>query len=552
MKEKEHFLDKNTLIAVVLVFLAWFAWDAYMRKKYPKGQEPSPPVSSSEENREKSTFSASEKKALSKSSKKILSPKERKKPLIPKIFSFKSEKLSFDISSEGMGFKNVVLNQILDRKGKSIWLFSGEKDLPFETRLVERLEEPLHFDIKQNSDHSWEGVANWNEVEIKKTLSVDKARFLVKTKIQIRGQLNSISGISTIITQTKKAENQKSGFLSFFIPPDFLSFFISSSQGFEQAPIMSETDYQELQKKPPFSKVQTVALGTKYFGQALVEEKSDVLPQARFITKDKKYIGLVNHFVLNPQKDFEVSYKVFMGPKDFSFLKKEFPTLIRWVDFGWFGALSRLILQILQFFYSIVSNWGVSIILLTLLVRLLLLPLVISSHHSMEVMKKVHPEIQKVREKFKKDPQRMNQEVMAIMKSHKANPLGGCLPLLLQIPVFWSLWKALSNSYSLYQAPFVFWIQDLSWKDPYYILPVLMGVFMFIQQKISPVAMNKEMLRAMQIMPVFMVFFMINLPSGLVLYMLISTIFGLVQQIYLNKKSEVKSSSPEKKENSKK
>lgn len=552
MKEKEHFLDKNTLIAVALVFLAWFAWDIYMRKKYPK--EPSPPVTSSEENQEIPTSSGSKKTAISsvKEGKKPLSPVERKKPLVPKLFSFKSEKLSFDISSKGMGFKNVVLNQILDRKGKSVWLFSGEKDLPFETRLMGNLEESLYFDIKQNLDHSWEGVALWNEVEIKKTLFVDPERFLVKTRIRVKGPLNHISGISTIITQTQKPESQKKGFLSFFIPPDFFSFFISSSQGFEQVPIMSETDYQELQKKPDFLKVQALALGTKYFGQALVEENSDVLPQARFISKDKKYIGLLNHFVLNPQKDFEVSYKIFMGPKDFSFLKKEYPALIRWVDFGWFGALSRFILQILQFFYSIAGNWGVSIILLTLLVRLLLLPLVISSHHSMEVMKKVHPEIQKVREKFKKDPQRMNQEVMAIMKSHKANPLGGCLPLLLQIPVFWSLWKALSNSYSLYQAPFVFWIQDLSWKDPYYILPVLMGGFMFIQQKISPVAMNKEMLRAMQIMPVLMVFFMINFPSGLVLYMLVSTIFGLVQQMYLNKKSGAKASTPEKEENSKK
>ena len=124
------------------------------------------------------------------------------------------------------------------------------------------------------------------------------------------------------------------------------------------------------------------------------------------------------------------------------------------------------------------------------------------------------------------------------MKSHRANPLLGCLPLLAQTPIFWALWKALANSYSLYRAPFVFWIQDLSWKDPYYVLPVLMGLIMFVQQKITPVTMNKEMMRAMQIMPVFMALFMINLPSGLVLYMLVSSAFGLAQQVYLNRKEK--------------
>ena len=546
MKEKEHFLDKNTLISVILVFIAWFAWDAYMRKKYPK--KPLPPALSSEESKDLKTPSKDsnfKKPPLKKAFKKedLLHPRKEK------IFSFKSESFSFDISSQGMGFKNVILNQILDRKGSPIWLFSGKKDLPFETRLWP--DKALYFDIKQKSESSWEGIALWEGVEIKKTLYVDASRFVVQTKIQVKGPLDRMSGLSTILIQTKKAEPKK-GFLSFFIQPDFLSFFLSSSGGFEQAPILSEQDYQELKKASPFSEVQVLATGTKYFGLAWLEESSDVLPQARFVKKEENYVGLINHFVLNPNKPFELSYKAFMGPKDFSFLKKEYPSLIHWVDFGWFSSLSRLILQILHFFYSIVGNWGVSVILLTLLVRLLLLPLVISSHRSMEVMKKAHPEIQKAREKFKKDPQRMNQEVMAIMKSHRANPLGGCLPLLLQIPVFWSLWKALSNSYSLYRAPFVFWIQDLSWKDPYYVLPVLMGVFMFIQQKISPVTMNKEMLKAMQIMPIFMVFFMINLPSGLVLYMLVSTVFGLAQQVYLNKKNKVSSTSKKLEENKKK
>ena len=546
---KENFLDKNTLIAVALIFVAWLSWDAYMKKKYPSKRRGEPAVSQEAKPAEgegagdtnqapTSIGTAVSKQTAVDSQAKAVSSLTQQVPLKEQSFSFQSESLSFDISSQGMGFKKLVLNRILDRKGQAVWLFSGETDLPFETRLMSQAKQALYFDIKQISDHSWEGQALWNEVKINKTLSVDPRLFLVKVKVKITGNLNRVSGIHTFLNQTQKAKDQKRGFLSVFTQPDLFSFFVSSSQGFEQIPIVSQeaSQIQELQSQAPFTAVRAVAVGTKYFGQAWMEDESDVLPQFRLLFKDKYYLGLINHSVLNPQKDFEISYKIFMGPKDFSLLKKEYPLLVRWVDFGWFGALSRFILQILQLFYSLVGNWGVSIILLTLLVRLILLPFVISSHRSMEVMKKVHPEIQKIRAKFKDNPQRMNQEVMAVMKSHRANPLGGCLPLLLQIPVFWSLWRALSNSYSLYQAPFIFWIRDLSWKDPYYVLPVLMGFFMFVQQKISPVTMSKEMVRAMQIMPVFMVVFMINLPSGLVLYMLISTLFGLAQQVYLNKK----------------
>jgi YidC/Oxa1 family membrane protein insertase len=539
MKEKEHFLDKNTLIAVVLVFVGWFAWDAYMKKKYPPKKKP--PVALQEK-------SQGEQKR--ESDRKPVGPEEvrghrtpppllQKKPqLKEQVVSFQSRRLSFDISSKGMGFKKVVLSNILDRQNEAVWLFSEGDPLPFETRLDLQQPQSLYFDIERLSKYSWKGQAVWNDIKVEKTLSVNPDLFVVKAQVKVSGNLEGLSGIRTFLVQTFEEKAQKKSFFSFFIPPDFLSFFVFSPRGFEQIPLVSkeELQVQKVRSQQPFLSVKAAALGTKYFGQAWIEEKSDVLPKMELGFRAEDYLGLISHSILNHQKDFNVSYKMFLGPKDFLLLKKEYPELIRWVDFGWFGALSRFILQVLQAFYSLVKNWGVSIILLTLFVRLLLLPFVLSSHRSMEAMKKVQPELQKVREKFKKDPQRINQEVMAVMNRHHVNPLGGCLPLLLQIPVFYSLWKTLSNSYSLYRAPFVFWIEDLSWKDPYYVLPVLMGFFMFVQQKISLVTMNKEMARVMQIMPVFMTVFMINLPSGLVLYMLISTLFGLAQQLYLNKK----------------
>ena len=539
MKEKEHFLDKNTVIAVIFVFAIWFAWDAYMRKKYPAPVQKKEAVSEKALPKKEAGLGTetplAQKPSMDKRAGVLKQNGVQKKEKKERVFSFKSERLSFDISSTGMGFKKLLLNGILDRSGKPVWLFSGEKDLPFETGLLGA--GPLYFKIQQTSDRSWEGRAVWQEVEVIKNLSVDPDRYLVTAKVRVSGDMSAVSGIRTRLSQTQKTTEQKKGFLAFLSQPDFLSFFVSSPRGAEQIPLLSQ-DPEEVQKlKAPFSSVRAVALGTKYFGQAWIEGKSDVLPGFFMDFIDGGWQGQIEHRILNPRRDFQMSYKMFIGPKDLFLFQKEQAELVRWVDLGWFGSLSRFILQILRSFYSLSGNWGVSIILLTLLVRLLLLPLVLSSHRSMETMKKVHPEIQKLRDKFKKDPQRMNQEIMALMKAHKANPLGGCLPLLLQIPVFWALWRALAGSYSLYQAPFMLWIKDLSWKDPYYVLPVLMGVFMFVQQKISPVTASKEIMKAMQIMPVIIPVFMINLPSGLLLYMVISTVFGLAQQVYLNKKS---------------
>ena len=544
MKEKESFLDKNTLIAVALVFVAWLGWDSYMRKKYPQQK---PPLSFKENPRPQTKEVAEPLVA------KKLKINEKEEPPLPtpdQTLSFKSENLSFDLSSKGMGFKKVVLNRILDRKGEAVYLFSGHRDQPFETRLIHS-SKPLFFNIQQVSKNQFSGTAEYKGAKIQKTLTVFSEKFLIKTQVKVTGDLSAISGISSVLNQTEQAEDKKGWLAHLFMPPDFLSFFLSSAKGFEHIPLSSkEPDkVKELISEKSKTSIHTVALGQRYFGQAWIEDNSDVLPQFQIRFQKAKsdehppqkqesagekgrYSGEIQHFILNHKKDFELSYKIFMGPKDFKFLDG---SLLQWADFGYFGPLARFILKILKFFHSLTGNWGLAIILLTILVRLLLLPFVLSSHRSMEVMKKINPEIQKIRTKFKKDPQRMNQEIMAMMKNHKANPLGGCLPLLLQIPVFWALWKALSNSYSLYRAPFGFWIQDLSWKDPYYVLPLLMGLLMFFQQKISPVTMNREMARALQIMPIFITFFMINLPSGLVLYMLISTLFGLGQQVYLNK-----------------
>ena len=155
----------------------------------------------------------------------------------------------------------------------------------------------------------------------------------------------------------------------------------------------------------------------------------------------------------------------------------------------------------------------------------------------MSKMQAIQPTLKAVREKYKDDPVRMNQEVMGIMKQEKVNPAGGCLPMLLQFPIFIALYRVLSESIDLYKAPFGLWITDLSLKDPYYVLPILMGISMFLQQKITPSTMDPQQQKVMAFMPIVFSLLMISLPSGLTLYIFVSTIFGVIQQQLFMKKA---------------
>ena len=227
-----------------------------------------------------------------------------------------------------------------------------------------------------------------------------------------------------------------------------------------------------------------------------------------------------------------MNYQIFIGPKSLKNFEDLGGNIRLWLDFGFFSWLARPLLMILTLLFSFLGNWGLAIIVLTLIMRLLLLPINIKSYQSMKIMQQIQPEIKEIRETHKKDPKKMNEEVMALMKKHKANPLGGCLPMFLQLPVFFALYRVLGESIELYQSPFFLWIQDLSLKDPYYVFPVLAGLVLFVQQLITPMNLPKEQARLMKIIPLIFSVFMLNLPSGLTIYIFISGLFGLAQQSF--------------------
>ena len=249
---------------------------------------------------------------------------------------------------------------------------------------------------------------------------------------------------------------------------------------------------------------------------------------------------------LAPQEQASSGLTLYLGPRDLNALKKIGRNLDRVVDFGWTDIIAKPLLYLLLFFNKYVNNYGVAIILLTILVKLLFWPLTHKSQKSMREMQKLQPHMAKIREKYKNDKQKMNQELMGLYKTYKVNPMGGCLPLLIQLPVFFALFRVLGSCIELRHAPFMLWITDLSAPDrlfdfpfkipfmhPPYGIPVLtllMGASMFIQQKMTPTVGDPAQAKMMQFLPVIFLFMFINFPSGLVLYWFVSNILTIAQQ----------------------
>ncbi len=225
----------------------------------------------------------------------------------------------------------------------------------------------------------------------------------------------------------------------------------------------------------------------------------------------------------------------FVGPKEYKTLYNIKPVLTNVIEYGWFTFASQPMFLVLSWLHGIFGNWGWSIIGLTALIRMVLFPLTYKGMMSMQKMKALAPKLKELKEKYKKDPQKLNAMTMDMYKKHGANPLGGCLPMLMQIPVFYAIYRLLLNSVELQGAPWILWIHDLSRMDPYYVLPLLMGASMFLQQRLTPTNFTDPMQeKVMKYLPVIFTFFFVTFPSGLVLYWFVNNLFSIAQQFIVN------------------
>lgn len=241
----------------------------------------------------------------------------------------------------------------------------------------------------------------------------------------------------------------------------------------------------------------------------------------------------------NPAVYFEAEnngeFSGYIGPKEHKVLKAINPVLVNAIEYGWFTFAAKPLFSLLAWLHGIFGNWGWAIIALTFIVRAVLYPLTHKGMMGMQKIKELAPQLKEIKEKYAKDPQRMNAATMEMYKKHGANPLGGCLPMLLQIPVFFAIYRVLLNAVELQGASWILWIDDLSRMDPYYILPILMGASMFLQQHMTPNNFTDPLQeKIFKYLPVIFTFFFITFPSGLVLYWFVNNLFSIAQQFVVN------------------
>ncbi|WP_431024743.1 membrane protein insertase YidC [Halomonas sp. H5] len=241
---------------------------------------------------------------------------------------------------------------------------------------------------------------------------------------------------------------------------------------------------------------------------------------------------------LASQGEATLGATLYLGPKVQERMEAIAPNLELTVDFGWLWFLANPLFWLLDKIHDVLGNWGWSIVVLTLFVKLVMWPLSAKAYKSMARMRKLGPEMQRLKELYGDDRQKMSQEMMKFYQKEKINPLGGCLPILVQMPVFIALYWMLLESVELRHAPFMFWIQDLSMKDPFFILPILMGASMFVQQMLNPAPPDPMQAKIMKMLPIVFTFFFLWFPAGLVIYWVVNNITSIAQQYVITRKIE--------------
>ena len=281
--------------------------------------------------------------------------------------------------------------------------------------------------------------------------------------------------------------------------------------------------------------IQWLALQDKYFLSVLIPK------HASSVLVKKEGDRLVSARVAMPvaPSGSALMLQLYAGPKEYDTLRALQIGLEDTIDFGWFifgswsvvKAVAKPLFYVLRFINDFTHNFGVTIVLLTMMLKLLFVPLQFKSYKSMKQMQVIQPKVLAIQEKYKDDRDRLNKELIKLYRDHKVNPVGGCLPMVLQMPVFVALFNILYMTIDLRQAPFMGWITDLSVQDPYYVLPIIMGATMILQQKITPTTMDPTQAKIMLILPAFMTFLFINFPAGLVLYWLTNNVLTISQQL---------------------
>ena len=489
-----------------------------------------------------------------------LAQKPSKQPIqIARDITVETPLYSVKISAKGAAFKSYVLKKFREKvnaDSPNKEMVSGDKNkgtlqLSFDGKNRPDLTEAIFSvdtltDRVLVSDKPFELPLLWESDQglmVEKKFIFSPETYLIGLQVTIKNGTSAVFSDQLVLTLTKDFSEE--GQLIGFRGPSTLI-----GDRLEQIKLKNIEDKNEYG-----GNLRWIAVQDRYFLSSIIPQKP-LDARMRLFLKDENFLEaqyLPPESIVHPGTQQTFEYQLYLGPKSTKTLSQYDNDLGKVIEFGWFTFLAKPCLLFMNFLHdNFIPNYGVAIIILTLLTKILLWPLGSKSYKSMSEMKKIQPLIKELREKHKNDRKKMNEATMALYRTYKINPLGGCLPMVVQIPVFFGLYRMLYGAIELRHAPFVFWINDLSAPDrlfrfnftiplmdaPYGIpvLTLVMGASMLLQQKMSPPMGDPTQAKMMMLMPVVFTFIFINFSSGLVLYWLINNLVSIFQQYYITKK----------------
>lgn len=409
-----------------------------------------------------------------------------------------------------------------------------------EQRIAQYSTSQKEYNLQEGQD-SLTVVLNWKNNEglsVKKEFTFHRDQYVVDLDYVIDNRMSK-QWVGSVFLQFKRNDHLPAENNIFAFPSYFGAAISSPDKRYEKIPL------DELNEDLGLSPGRTItdgwfAMVQHYFVSAWIPDPSHDYQYSGGLYKGETYFirAVSEPFEVAAGQKADVSSHFYAGPKITKLLSQVAPKLELTVDYGWLWPISQALFWVMKKIYEVVGNWGWAIIAVTVLIKLVFYKLSAASYRSMANMRRMQPKFTALKERYGNDKQKMSQELMSLYKKEKINPLGGCLPILVQIPVFIALYWVLIESVEFRLAPFMLWIQDLSAKDPYYILPLAMGVTMFIQQRLSPQPPDPMQAKVMMFMPIVFTVVFLNFPAGLVLYWLVNNMLSIAQQWSITRKIE--------------
>lgn len=538
--------DSRSLVAIFLCIVFYLGYQKYISWKYPDLQKPTVPQSSPESVRSsEATATAPGNQTLEKSQ----VSGEQVAAIPEDQLLFETDTSVWRFSQKIGGIQSVELKNyrrdkdiasqpvnLLDSTMKIHALTSQEKTTPSE--------EAFHAERTGRSLKLWRQSGPFR---ITQEFTIPEKGYTASLKVTYLNTQETSHSLYGSLRVEETLKPQKASSILGFIPgvvthqDQIVSYVDSTGQW---SPLVDFCKAGSEPQRGSKSALKYIGIDRHYFLALLIPKSSST----DFTAEQLKSIGPDCGIGLTLGSDlgmiaggqsFAMEYDIYMGPKDISTLSAASPYLSSAMHLGFFDFIARPLMLVIDSFYTFFKNYGLSIIFLTILLKVIFYPLVKASQVSMYQMKKLNPQMAAIREKWKDDKARQQQELLKFMSQHKINPMKGCLPILPQIPVFFAFYQVLQTSIHLRHAPFFGWIQDLSAMDPYLVTPILMGFAMFVQQKMTPTTgMDKTQEKILLFMPVMFTAMMLTLPAGLTLYMLTNTVVGIGQQQWLMRRLE--------------